>query len=214
MYGVAVSTLHGKGEWEEYYRATVGRPPSHWFTSSMAAIDGNHGNGRLAIDLGCGNGVETNAFLDRGWRVHAIDREPAAIEHVRTRVDADELPRLTAQVAEYSDVELPAADLVFAQLSLPFCPPEVFPELWAKVSEAVVPGGHFVGQFLGPEDDWSGEVITHTVDEVRALFEGWTIVDLADEQHEGVAGARREPKYWHIVSVIARRGDPRGNLMQ
>jgi tellurite methyltransferase len=203
---VSYPQIHAQGDWDEYYRATAGRNPSAWFIRAVEHIDGNHGNGRLAVDLGCGNGVETKAFLDRGWRVFATDREPSAIEFTASRVTADELERLTTLVSPFADLELPACDLVFAQLSLPFAPADVFPGLWQRVRQAINPGGYFVGQFLGPNDDWAGgQCLIHSVDDIATLFEGWDIVDLAEEEADGVAGAKREPKYWHIISVIARK---------
>jgi tellurite methyltransferase len=198
--------IHPQGDWDEYYRATAGRNPSKWFVQAVDFIDANHGNGRLVVDLGCGNGVETKAFLDRGWRVFATDREPAAIEFTAARVTPDELDRLTTHVARFADLEIPECDVVFAQLSLPFAPPDVFPGLWEKVTGAVKPGGFFVGQFLGPHDDWAGDdCLEHSLDDVRALLDGWDILDLSEEEADGVAGAHREPKYWHIVAVIAQR---------
>jgi SAM-dependent methyltransferase len=203
---VSTSGIHLHGDWDAYYRATAGRMPSPWFIRSLPFIDGNHGSDRLVVDLGCGNGVETKAFLDRGWRVVAIDREPTAIELTVARATDEQLPRLTAVVTRYADISLPNADVVFAQLSLPFCAEETFPSMWEKIRAAIVPGGYFVGQFLGPEDEWSGQgVLVHTLDEVEGLFEGWEIAELSEQEHEGVAGANREPKYWHIISVIARR---------
>jgi tellurite methyltransferase len=203
---VSYPQIHAQGDWDEYYRATAARNPSRWFVRAVDFIDGNHGNGRRVVDLGCGNGVETKAFLDRGWRVFATDREASAIQFTASRATVDELERLTTRVARFEDLALPSCDVVFAQLSLPFAPAEVFPGLWEKVTSAIQPGGFFVGQFLGPNDDWAGgECLIHSIDDLPALFDGWEILDLVEEEADGVAGAKREPKYWHIISVIARK---------
>ncbi len=53
--------------------------------------------------------------------------------------------RLETQVAPFQDVALPAADFVYAGLSLPFCPPEQFPAVWAGVVAALRPGGRVEG---------------------------------------------------------------------
>ncbi len=198
--------IHPEGDWAAYYRATAARLPSRWFVAATDVVDINHGAGRTVIDLGCGNGVETKAFLDRGWTVYAYDREPAAIEFTKARATEEELDRLTAEVCRFGDVELPEADLVFAQLSLPFCPPDAFPHLWEQIRTAVKPGGFFVGQFLGPNDDWAGGAcLSHGMHDIELLLDEWAILDVSEEEHDGVAGAQREPKYWHIISVIARR---------
>ena len=192
-------------DWEAYYRATAGRNPSPWFIEAVDYIDANHGQGRLAVDLGCGNGVESKALLDRGWRVLAIDSEPSAIEVTRARAAGDEADRLTTLVSRFAGVDLPEVDLVFAQLSLPFCPVEVFDGLWQQIRGAIRPGGHFVGQFLGPDDDWAAACLVHSIDDVENLATGWEIELLREQRHEGVGGARRDPKFWHLISLIARR---------
>jgi tellurite methyltransferase len=203
---VPYTQIHPEGDWSAYYRATAARPPSRWFVAAAEVTDINHGDGRTVVDLGCGNGVETKAFLDRGWRVFAFDREQDAIDFTRARVDQSDRERLTARVMRFQDVELPDADMIFAQLSLPFCDPDAFPHLWEEVRTSLVPGGFFVGQFLGPNDDWGdGRCLTHSVSDVEALLDEWAILDISEEQHDGVAGAEREPKFWHIISVIARK---------
>lgn len=198
--------IHPEGDWAEYYRLTARRMPSRWFKAAVEPADLNHGRGRTVVDLGCGNGVETKAFLDRGWTVFAHDREPEAFEFTRARATEEELERLTMEVSPFSEIELPPADLVFAQLSLPFCSPDEFPHLWEQIRTAVKPGGFFAGQFFGPNDDWAGGAcLSHSVHDIEMLLDEWAILDLDEEEHEGVAGAHREPKYWHIISVIARR---------
>ena len=44
------------------------------------------GAGRMAIDLGCGDGTDTLALLDRGWSVLAVDIEPAGLALLRSRI--------------------------------------------------------------------------------------------------------------------------------
>ena len=46
------------------------------------------GAGRMAIDLGCGDGTDTLALLDRGWSVLAVDIEPAGLALLRSRIRA------------------------------------------------------------------------------------------------------------------------------
>jgi len=44
------------------------------------------GAGRVAIDLGCGAGIETAALLAAGWEVHAFDSAPGTRERVGAQV--------------------------------------------------------------------------------------------------------------------------------
>jgi trans-aconitate methyltransferase len=124
--------------WVRYYDAVQGREPRPLFVAALAAFetDGFDVAGAQAIDLGCGDGSETLALLAKGWRVLAVDQEPAAIARVLAAVPAAARPRLETQVAAFQAVALPSADFIYAGLSLPFCPPDHFPTVWAGVVAA------------------------------------------------------------------------------
>lgn len=55
----------------------------------MADADGGTapGEGPLAVDLGCGDGTDTLALLDAGWRVHAVDASPDFPDYLAPRVE-------------------------------------------------------------------------------------------------------------------------------
>lgn len=59
-----------------YQERTAHREPTEYFVSAMEFINGDNGDGRLAVDLGCGGRAETMALLARGWRVFAMDADP------------------------------------------------------------------------------------------------------------------------------------------
>ena len=75
-----MSQDYSDGFWVGYYEALTGRGPRpllldalKWCGSPSTKV------GRLAIDLGSGDGTETLELLRRGWRVLAIDQEPDAM---------------------------------------------------------------------------------------------------------------------------------------
>jgi methylase of polypeptide subunit release factors len=82
---------------------------------AMIAVPG------LAVDLGCGSGIDTMALLHRGWRVLAIDRGTQALAWLERNVRPEWLPYLEMQQEAFEAVALPACDLVNASFSLPFC---------------------------------------------------------------------------------------------
>jgi hypothetical protein len=53
------------------------------------------GAGRVAIDFGCGGGVETRAMLTSGWRVLALDGEPGTPDRVLSTTQGSAQERLT-----------------------------------------------------------------------------------------------------------------------
>lgn len=220
-------------EWDGYYRAHNERPPRQQLLDALQlfeewAGDGSeasalnelrHGNGRegtgssssrmirerRAIDLGCGNGHETNHLLKIGWHVLAIDYQQEAIDRLQARVAVVDLPRLSVLVAPFERLSLPAADLVHAAYSLPFCPPEQFEKLWQAIRKSLEQGGWLVGQLFGPRDTWASnpDMTFHTKEQVEAMLSGWRVEQLWEEESDRPAVSG--PKHWHIFHVIAHR---------
>jgi SAM-dependent methyltransferase len=187
--------------WEDYYRAIEGRSPRQLF---LDALELTNGPG-VAVDLGCGDGTETLALLTVGWTVVAVDAAPEGIARLRAAVPTATAARLTTLVTPFHEAELPQADFVYAGLSLPFCHPSDFAEAWRRSTGAVGPRGVFAAHLFGPRDTWAGtpDMTFHTRDDVEALFHGFEVerLDEQDEDGQAVSG----PKHWHVFHVIARR---------
>ena len=162
----------------------------------------------VAADIGCGEGTDTVALLDFGWRVTAQDAEPDGLDRLAARVDPTARDRLTircSSFAELADEGLDEVDLVFAAVSLPFCPPECFDSLWAQLVSAVRPGGWLAVNFFGPNDTWAIEpdMTFHDRAAVDALLDGLDVRKLVESEFDGAAVSG--PKHWHLFDVIARR---------
>jgi tellurite methyltransferase len=194
-------------EWREFYDAVAERPPHDTVLDALQrfAREGRHG---LAVDLGCGDGRDTVELLRRGWRVVAIDSEPEAIDRLRTRTADLADAALETLVALFEDATWPAADLVNAGFSLPFCPPEHFEGVWERVRGSIQRNGRFSGQLFGDRDEWVGEkeLTFHPRATAIALFEDF-VLERFEEVDEDGRTATGEPKHWHVYHVVARRGD-------
>ena len=193
--------------WSKFYAAPADRGETERFLHAIELTDGNDGSGRVVIDLGSGAGVEARAFLDRGWSVFALDTEPEAVDRLLALIDEVQRARLTAVVAAFDEVELPTADLVFAQYSLPFAIGDRFEPSVEAAVEAVKPGGWFYGHFFGPNDEWAGHGATASVrSDIERYFAGFDPLTIAEE--EGMRDTLTVgPKYWHVFTVEARRPD-------
>lgn len=156
----------------------------------------------FALDLGCGAGANARFLAERGWQVLAIDAAPEAIQCAQQVNDHE---RIQWEVGDLRSVDLPEADLVLAFFSLFFVPPSEFGAAWARVSEAVKPGGQFAGQFLGPNDDWAApHRSTQDAESVNTLLAGWDVLFCDEVMREGKDVTGR-PKRWHVFHVIARK---------
>jgi tellurite methyltransferase len=191
-------------DWQEYYERTSGRPPRR--TLLMALERFGKGEGRAAVDLGCGDGRDAVELLRQGWRVLAIDAEPAAIERLRARADLPAGAPLEALCARFEDAAWPMIDLVNASFALPLCAPERFPEVWERIARQLRPGGRFSGQLFGHRDEWYGEagITFHEPAEVERLLAGFA-VELLEEEETDTATPYGKPKHWHLFHIVARK---------
>lgn len=196
----------GEIGWETFYKWVEGRDLRQVFVDALPLLpeaDGEHE--LVAVDLGCGDGKEALVLLERGWRVLAVDGAREGIARLLDAVPPEDTERLTTKVASFVEVELPAVDLAYAGLSLPFCDPEDFGSVWSKVVASIRPGGLFAGHFFGPHDSWFGtpDMTFHSLDEVDGLFAGFEVVSLREQDEDGSAASG--PKHWHVFHVIARK---------
>lgn len=194
--------------WEAFYNWLEGREPRPLLIKALARFEADYGPASQlhAIDLGCGDGIETLALLDAGWQVLAIDREPAAIANVQSKARSEHQPHLEARTASFEDLQLPETDFVYAGYSLPFCKPEYFDHLWANITACIRPGGRFAGQLFGIRDSWANnpEMTFHSAQQVNSLLApGFEIETLQEVDEDGEAFAG--PKHWHVFDIIGRK---------
>jgi SAM-dependent methyltransferase len=196
--------------WADYYRATLDRPPRDTLMRALVAFDadliGRSADQRFAIDLGCGNGVDTIEIIRRGWIVLATDREPGAIEWVKQRVPIEQHHLLLTQVTSLEEIQLPTADLINASFSLPFCQPQPFVGLWQQIVAALRSGARFSGNFFGDRDGWAHhtDMTFHTVDQAKQALSAFEVEYFLEEESDGVT-ALGDPKHWHTFSIVARK---------
>ncbi|MFT5423814.1 MAG: tellurite methyltransferase [Phycisphaerales bacterium] len=206
-------------DWPAYFDRMEGKPPRETVVEAITSTP----TPGFAIDLGCGDGRDTQELLSHGWRVLAIDGHEEGIQRLKQRpacAKALSEGRLTAIVGQFEDiasgkVPLPETTLLNASFALPFCPPEHFAGLWAAMDRAVPPGGRFSGQFFGERDGWAIiEDRTHlTRAKVLDLFDGWVLDSFREEDRPSKINASPH-KHWHLFHIVAKKrpltstGDP------
>jgi len=192
--------------WPAYNAAQRGRPVRDLCRRVLDLA--GPGDGRLALDLGCGAGVETAAMLDAGWRVVALDPAPGTGDLVHAVVGPGDRGRLAVHEAGFADVSSlvrPAAvQLVHASYALPHVPRAVFDDAWRQVRAALSPGGWLAVDLFGDRDSWAGapDETFLTRAEVGDLLAGLGVVVLDEVEEDGEAFSG--PKHWHTYAVVAR----------
>jgi SAM-dependent methyltransferase len=126
---------------EEMYRATdalwSGRPNPQLVAEAAGLRPGT------ALDVGCGEGADAIWLAEHGWQVTAVDFAATALERGATHAAArgDEVAGRIRWVRADVTQEQPGErfDLVSAQFM--HLPPEERRELFARLADAVRPGG-------------------------------------------------------------------------
>ena len=192
-------------DWKQYYKNLEGRAPRPFFLEALNTLEANNAD-LTAIDLGCGDGTESIHLLEQGWHVTAIDAEASAIQSLFKRCDPELRENLRVQVSSFEKAALPQADLIYAGLSLPFCQPDKFQNLWQNIQDALIKGGSFAAHFFGPNDSGaSSETMTFVNKvELEELLEPFDI-KLIRELEEDSKTALGHEKHWHYFEVIAKK---------
>lgn len=196
--------MSGSG-WTRYY-AAAGNEPRETLVHALTLHEAEGRPPGLAVDLGSGAGRDTLELLRRGWRVLAVDAEPAAIALLRSHPDAlAHADALQTVVGRFDEAEWHGAELVSSSFALPFCLPDAFATTWARIRASLADGSRFCGQLFGDRDGWAtaADMSFHTRAEVEALLDGLEVERL-DEVEEDGRTAVGEPKRWHVFHIVAR----------
>jgi SAM-dependent methyltransferase len=98
--------------------------PAQWLVDHVDLIP----RGGVVLDVACGSGRNAVFLAERGWRVHAVDRTPGALDHPNITVERRDLeaPGVSFGTARYNAV------IVFNYLHRPLMP---------AIVNAIAPGG-------------------------------------------------------------------------
>lgn len=166
----------------------------------------------LNVDRQEGN--EAVYYAINGFKVTQIHMHPPTLATVKETFAA--YPEISFKNPEN---ESETFDVVSSVYCLPFLGKDIFPPFCQELFDTIKPGGYFVGNFFGTEDEWNNSKTTMkflSVDEARAMFDPnstnfASFVSICEHQPgfketKGPAPlAKGTSKYWHIFSVIAQK---------
>lgn len=200
--------LMASEEISEYFDATADRNVRSDLQQAIELV----GNPKIAIDCGCGAGSDIAYLLANGFVVHAFDIESESISRCSERFK-DETNLYLSQDG-FDTFTYPPASLILADASLFFCPEGEFNKVWCKINKALIPGGIFVGSFLGPRDTMAGpdyqrdtfwpDVLVFTEAQLRPKFKDLKIISWTEHETDGKT-AQGTTHHWHIFSVVAKK---------
>lgn len=189
--------------WDVYFEKNNDRLLRPLYLKAISLFDSKS---RIATDLGCGAGTETVDLFNRGFVVHAFDKEFKAIDLVKAKIGNGE-GRLHTSVVSFEEMTtLPKVDFFYSFHALPFCGPAYFDQVVAMTIDSVSTGGLYVASFFGPEDDWviTGHTVGITAQDIKSKLESFEILHFDENIKKGMTVMNGE-KNWHTIEVIARR---------
>ncbi len=184
------------GSWTEYFASTLNKPLHPLYGEVAFTV------GASALELGAGVGTGTKFLLDSGLRVTAVDLSPDAVHILRER--CPEATVLEMPIEECS-FPLESFDYVIAGFCLFFLQRDACANLLSQIQTWLKPGGLFIGQFLGADDDWAPlGYLTHSESEILQSFPSFELLYWEEVNREGFV-SQGMSKHWHIFHVILRK---------
>lgn len=179
--------------WDERHAAAIAagdadRAPASWITRHLPVLR-SQAPGR-ALDVACGRGRHALLLARLGFDVEALDASAVAVDHLRGRAEAEDLP-VDARVADLRDEPLPEGP--FAVVVDAFF---LERRLFAAMAERLAPGGVLlVVTYLATTSDASEWWLRPG--ELATAFEGLDVLELLEgppapgERPQAALAARR-----------------------
>ena len=150
--------------------------------------------GASILELGCGNGMDAEYMLARGFDVDATDGTPELVTEARKRLGGK------VRVLRFEELDAVSAyDGVWACASLLHVPAATLPDILGRIRLALRPGGVFVASFKGGSGEGWDNLDRYynypSADDLMAAYfaAGWT--DLTLETNMG-SGFDALPTEW------------------
>jgi tellurite methyltransferase len=190
-----------KNKWLDYYKKVSGRKPD---SILQLATKNHHLISGIAYDMGCGAGDDTKYLLDKGFKVTAVDKEPAAIEFIRATIKNND--KLTLENNTFEKLAIARCSLIFGRASFPFCNPKYFDRFWNRMSISLKKDGLLCGTLFGDKDTWSTSkeltFISHRG--WNKLLKKFEILYFDEQEFDDVT-ALGSKKHWHIYYFVLRK---------
>jgi hypothetical protein len=78
--------------------------------------------------------------------------------------------------------------------------------MWKQITDSLISGGRFCGQFFGPKDGWSHNpnLSFFTQEQLKSILHNFDIEFWREEEMDKET-AQDKMKHWHIFHVVARK---------
>jgi mutator protein MutT len=160
-HAMAVTAAYYQDNAQAYCQETMAFDVGELYKRFLAELS----QGAHILDLGCGSGRDSKAFLDQGYTVTSVDGS-AEVAACAERAIGHAVGVTTLQELSYSN----AFDGVWASASLLHCPKAQILDVLSRIGLALKPDGTTYLSFKWGEDE--------TVDERGRYFNNYTLATL------------------------------------
>lgn len=185
--------------WSTYFERTKTNPASAHLVKAVELL--SRGEGKTALDLGCGAGRDSRFLSEHGYLVMAVDADESAAAYI------EPISNTKFIHSRFEDFHFGQYDLINASYSLPFAGVKHFDQLWRRIGQALNPGGIFVGELFGDRDGWNSgddKLAFQRLDQVQKMVDGLEVLTL-DEEEADRPTAAGGMKRWHVFHLILRK---------
>lgn len=185
--------------WKSYFTKQKGRKPRPQLVEAIKFCE----NKNRALDLGCGNFIESNYLAKKGF--HSV----VAIDSAYGLKQLSRQARVLFICQPFNEVEWVENyfDLINAQYSLPFYGKKDFTRFIKEIKSSLNNTGIFTGQFFGINDSWNlpeSNMVFHTKEEIGKLLFPLEIIELKEEEYDGETALGKK-KHWHVFHFIVKK---------
>ena len=158
--------------------------------------------GGLVLDLGCGGGQDSLAFLELGFDVVALDASP------RIAAEAERRTGLKVRIARFDELDDQSTfDGIWASASLHHVPAAALADIFARINHALQHGGMLFASFkvghIDRRDRFGGLYCEMSEKQLRALVADPALWRDVQIDHAKGSGYDNEPTNW--LMLTARR---------
>lgn len=192
-----------KHNWRKFIEATKKRKPILLLQKILKNIPKNG----VALDLGCGAGVEVKYLAERGFKVTAVDKEKSSINWIKKSCKGLPVNPIREDVVKYR-IQPNSFDIIIAWNLLPFIKKESALKVLSKIQVGLKKKGYFVFSLFGPKDGFSPNknMSFFEVAELKNLLPYLKFLKLLELKKES-PGVLGKIKFWHLIQGIAQKKD-------
>jgi len=191
--------------WHRFIEATKNRKPVGFL---IEAVERLSSAGGLALDLGCGAGVDAKYLAENGFLVEAVDLDKNSIIQTRNICRGLPVKIIQKDIFDYN-VKIDNYSLIISWNTLSFLDKEKAKNVLINIQEGLKTDGLFVFGLFGPEDDWAekhSEMSFWTAEELKEILSRMEFVKILEEKQKK-PGATGEIKFWHLIQGIAKKNE-------